>query len=264
MPQNVRTGDRGVAQDLLRPFWVDLHTHTVLSPCGELEMGAPDIVARTREVGIDILGIADHNTCENYPGVSAAAAGVPAVLPCIEIQSAEDIHILSVFPDYDTALKCKEWLWKRIRPIKNNVETFGDQLVVDAENNIIKEEEILLIQGAGYEVDQVVTKVHELKGLAILAHVDRPAFSYPSALGPIPQDYPADAFELSCRVDSEQAAEWREQYPGRTFIRSSDSHMLSGFSRANCTKMTLEEPTFSEVRKAIYGEDGRRISWPWG
>ncbi|MEG1798999.1 MAG: PHP domain-containing protein, partial [Synergistaceae bacterium] len=58
---------------MLRPFWVDLHLHTALSPCGELEMGAPDIVARANEVGLDIIGIADHNTCENFPGVSAAA-----------------------------------------------------------------------------------------------------------------------------------------------------------------------------------------------
>ena len=29
---------------MLKPFWVDLHIHTLLSPCGELEMGAPEIV----------------------------------------------------------------------------------------------------------------------------------------------------------------------------------------------------------------------------
>lgn len=249
---------------MLRPFWTDLHTHTALSPCGELEMGPPEIVAATREAGIDILGIADHNTCENWPGVHGAADGNPAVIPCIETQSAEDIHILCVFPDYDTALSYKEWLWKRIRPIKNNVDHFGYQVVVDAENNIVKEEEILLIQGAGYEVDQITAKTQELGGLAILAHVDRPAFSYPAALGPIPADYPADAFELSCRLNSDEANKWRERYPGRTFIRSSDSHMLSGFSRGHCTKMTLEEPTFEEIRMAIRGENGRRISWPWG
>jgi PHP family Zn ribbon phosphoesterase len=249
---------------LLRPYWVDLHIHTALSPCGELEMGAPDIAMRAREAGIDIIGISDHNTCENYPGVSEAAGGNPAVMPCIEVQSMEDIHTLSVFPDYDAALSFKEWLWLKVRPIPNDVDNFGYQIVVDAENNIVKEEEVLLIQGAAYEVDQIIDKVHEYGGLAILAHVDRPAFSFPSALGPIPQDYRADAFELSCRINSDQAAEWREKYPGRTFIRSSDSHMLSTISRANCTRMMLAEPTFEEIKKAIKGEDGRRISWPWG
>lgn len=248
----------------LRPFWVDLHIHTALSPCGELEMGAPDIVAGARKAGLDIIGVADHNTCENFPGIFDAAEGNPVVLPCIETQSAEDVHILCVFPDYDTALAYKGWLWKRIRPIKNDVEHFGYQVVVDKNNDIVKEEETLLIQGAGYEVDQIVAEVQRVGGLAILAHVDRPSFSYPVALGPVPADYPADAFELSWHTNSEQAAQWREKYPGRTFIRSSDSHQLDGLTRGRCTKMMLEVPTFEEIKKAVRGEDGRRISWPWG
>ncbi|ANZ45535.1 PHP domain-containing protein [Cloacibacillus porcorum] len=249
---------------MLKPFWVDLHIHTLLSPCGELEMGAPEIVEQARAAKLDVIGIADHNTCENFPGIYGAAAGSPVVLPCIETQSAEDIHILCVFPDYDTAFTYKEWLWQRIRPIPNDVEHFGYQIVVDANNEIVKEEETFLIQGAGYEVDQIVAKTKEMGGLAILAHVDRPAFSYPAALGPMPEDYPADAFELSCRLNHDEAQKWREQYPERAFIRSSDSHMLETLSRANCTKMMLEEPTFEEIKKAIRGEDGRRISWPWG
>ena len=103
---------------LLKPFWVDLHIHTLLSPCGELEMGAPEVIEKAREAGLDIIGIADHNTCENYPGMAGAAQnggrpGVPVVLPCIEAQSAEDIHTLCVFPEYPLALEFKEWLWKR-------------------------------------------------------------------------------------------------------------------------------------------------------
>ena len=249
---------------MLKPFWVDLHTHTVLSPCGELEMGAPDVVAKARDAGIDVIGVADHNDCENFPAFFEAAEGVPTILPCIETQSMEDIHVLCVFRDYDTVHEYKDWLWRRIMPIKNNPDKFGPQLIIDRNNGIVGEEEIYLIQGAGYEVDQIVDKTHEMGGLAILAHVDRPSFAYPIVLGPIPQDYPADAFELSRMIDHEGAQKWREEYPGRTFIRSSDSHWLDTISRANCTKMTLEEPTFDEIKKALRGEDGRRISWPWG
>jgi predicted metal-dependent phosphoesterase TrpH len=249
---------------LLRPFWVDLHIHTVLSPCGELEMGAPEIAAKAKESGVDVIGIADHNTCENYPAVARAASGVPVVLPCIEAQSAEDIHVLCVFGNYADAMCCKEWLWERVRPIKNDPEHFGYQLVIDEHNNIIREEEILLVQGFGYEVDEIVAKTQRIGGLAILAHIDRPAFSYPAVLGPMPQDYPADAFELSCRLSYDEAALWRERYPARTFIRSSDSHELSRISRSNSTKMSLEEPSFEEIRMAFRGERGRRISWPWG
>lgn len=249
---------------MLKPFWVDLHVHTALSPCGSLEMGAPEIVSAARKAGIDVIGIADHNTCDNFPAISEAADGNPVVLPCIETQSAEDIHVLCVFSDFKTAMDYKTWLWEKMPPIKNDIDYFGYQVVLDRCNNILKEEDILLIQGAGYEVDQIVSKVQAEGGLAILAHVDRPAFSYPVALGPIPADYQADAFELSCRIDSAHASGWREKYLGRTFIRSSDSHTLDTISRGNSTKMMLETPTFEEIKKAIKGEDGRRIYWPWG
>lgn len=249
---------------MLSPYWVDLHIHTVLSPCGELEMGALEIVEHARGAGIDIIGISDHNTCDNFPAVHAAAGGDPLVLPCVETQSAEDIHTLCVFADYQTASDYQKWLWKGIRAIPNSVGHFGYQLVIDEQNNILREEETLLIQGAAYEIDQIVTKVHDFGGLAILAHIDRAAFSYTSSLGPPPADYPADAFELSRRLNSIDAGEWRERYPGRAFVRSSDSHLLEGIARANCTKMMLEEPSFEEIKKAIKGEDGRRISWPWG
>ena len=88
-----RAWARGITSALLKPFWVDLHIHTLLSPCGELEMGAPEVIEKAREAGLDIIGIADHNTCENYPGMAGAAQnggrpGVPVVLPCIEAQSA--------------------------------------------------------------------------------------------------------------------------------------------------------------------------------
>ncbi len=249
---------------MLKPFWVDLHIHTALSPCGSLEMGAPEIVSAAWKAGVDVIGIADHNTCDNFPAISEAAHGDPVVLPCIETQSAEDIHTLCVFPDFEKAVNYKSWLWKKMLPIKNDVDYFGDQVVLDHCNNILRQEDTLLIQGSGYEVDQIISKVQELGGLAILAHVDRASFSYPVALGPMPVDYPADAFELSRRINSEQAEAWRGKYPGRTFIRSSDSHTLDTISRANCTKMMLEAPTFEEVKKAIRGEEGRRISWPWG
>lgn len=249
---------------MLRPYWVDLHVHTVLSPCGELEMGAPDIAQKAVEAGIDVIGIADHNTCENFPAIKAAAKGNPLVLPCVETQSMEDAHTLCVFPNYEIARAYQEWLWLGVRLIANNPDYFGYQLVIDENNEIIREEETLLIQGAAYEVDQIVAKVQELGGIAILAHIDRPSFSYTASLGPPPKSYPADAFELSRRLNSAEAAEWRARYPGRTFIRSSDSHVLADLSRANCTKMMLAEPSFDEIRKAIKSEDGRRISWPWG
>jgi PHP family Zn ribbon phosphoesterase len=252
---------------VLNPYWVDLHVHTVLSPCGELEMGAPEIVGAARAAGIDVIAISDHNSSDNYPAISERAEGNPAVLPGIEVQTAEDIHVVAVFPDYQLVTAFQSWLWKvwaKMPPTANDPDIFGDQVVIDKDDGIVRMEDVLLVQGVGYDVDAVVRKIRDAGGLAILAHVDRPAFSYPAVLGPFPEDYPADAFELSWRLDSAEASEWRRRYPSRTFIRSSDSHMLESLGRGHCTKMYLEAPTFDEIKLALLGAGGRRVSWPWG
>jgi PHP family Zn ribbon phosphoesterase len=248
----------------LRPFWVDLHLHTALSPCGELEMGARDIVARARELGIDVIAVSDHNTCDNYDALAGAAEGEPVILPALEVQSQEDVHVVTIFPDGAAAHAFKDWLWLEMPQKQNDPDVFGDQVVLDKDDEIVRIEDILLIQGVRYEVDTVVKRANECGAITILAHVDRPAFAYPAILGPFPPDYPVDAFELSPHTNSDQADDWRKRYPGRTFIRSSDSHWLSAMGRENCSKMLLAAPTFDEIRKALRGTDGRRVYWPWG
>ena len=43
-------------------FKADLHIHTVLSPCGDLEMSPTAIVDRALARGLDMIAISDHNT----------------------------------------------------------------------------------------------------------------------------------------------------------------------------------------------------------
>ena len=58
----------------MKTFRVDLHTHTVLSPCGDLEMSPVNIVKKAKERGIDIIGISDHNSTLHAPLVKELAA----------------------------------------------------------------------------------------------------------------------------------------------------------------------------------------------
>ena len=46
----------------MKAFRADLHIHTVLSPCGSLEMSPEQIIKSAIEKGLDIIGIADHNS----------------------------------------------------------------------------------------------------------------------------------------------------------------------------------------------------------
>lgn len=246
------------------PFWVDLHLHTVLSPCGELEMGASDIVEAYRRAGISLCAVTDHNSCDNARALMEASEGNPVVLPGIEAQSAEDIHVVVIFPGLEAALSFQEWLWVEMPPVVNRPEIFGDQLIIDKDNGIIGEQEILLVQGVGYSADEIAAEGRRRGALVILAHVDRPSFSYEAVLGPVPDDFPCHALELSPSVSHEAFAKWRTKYPDRVFIRSSDSHKLSTISKDKCTVMMLRSPSFEEVELALAGREGRSVVSPWG
>ncbi len=244
----------------LRTYWVDLHCHTALSPCGDLEMGAPQIVERAREAGIDLLAVTDHNTCDNAPALfEAAKGGAPALIAGLEVQSEEDIHLVTLFPTVDEAFAFKEWLWLRMPERLNVPEVFGDQPVIDGENRILRFEEILLVQGVARSVDEIAEEARRRGGLVILAHVDRPSFSYEAVLGFVGEDFPADALEVSASASPAVRDRYRERYPSRTILRSSDSHRLDSIRRDRATPMRLAAPTFEEVRLALRGEAGRAV-----
>ena len=112
-------------------------------------------------------------------------------------------------------------------------------------------------------MDEVIRRIREDGGLSILAHLDREAFSYWAVLGPVPDDLPVDAVELSWRLSRESAERWRRHFPGRTVVRSSDAHRLEDLAVRRGCLMRLAEPTFDEVARALRGERGREVFWPW-
>ena len=103
MDRTARDG-RAVA---LTELALDLHIHTVVSACAEIEMIPPLIVRRALELGLDLIAITDHNTAENVEAVQEAARGTALkVLPGMEVQTSEEVHILCLF---DTSEQISAW-----------------------------------------------------------------------------------------------------------------------------------------------------------
>ncbi|SIN72171.1 hypothetical protein SAMN05444368_1500 [Acetomicrobium flavidum] len=243
---------------------MDLHIHTVLSPCAELEMGAKEIVEKCLAEGVDIIAISDHNATANSLAVIEAAKGKPlTVLPALEVQSREDIHTVSLFPGFEEASLFQEWVWERLAPIKNDPDLFGFQMIIDEDNNILNEVDTLLIQGIDASVDDIIEEVRRRGGMSILAHIDRQAYSYLAVLGIIPPDLKIDAVELSARLTSEEALFWKKQALNYTIIRSSDAHRLSDIKRQHATAVLLKRPSFDEIALALHSQDKRMVMWPW-
>jgi PHP family Zn ribbon phosphoesterase len=243
---------------MLRTFKADLHIHTCLSPCADLRMGPRTIVERATERGLDVIGISDHNSSENAPAVVNAARNTALkVLPGMEVTSREEVHILAVFDSVDSALRLQEIVYEHL-PGENDAESFGSQVVVNEDHDVLGFNRRFLAGATELAVEQVVESICGLEGLAIASHVDRETFGIIAQLGFIPAQLRLDALELSANISLVEARRRYPEYAGFAFVRSSDAHFVADVGKT-WTSLLLSEPTTREIRKALHGEDGRRV-----
>jgi PHP family Zn ribbon phosphoesterase len=243
----------------LRFFLADLHIHTVLSACAEVEMLPELIVERARELGLDIIAVTDHNSAENAAAVVNAAAetGI-TVLPGMELQTREEAHLVCLFDTLEQVARWQEEVYDHLPPLKNDEDAFGMQVVLDADGEIAGTNERLLLASTSFSVEQVVQRVHELSGLCIPAHVDRPAYSIIANLGFIPPDLEIAGVEISSLVGPKEARERFPQLERYSLIANGDAHRLSEMSKRTTLKMA--EPTVAEIALALAGV-GDRGAW---
>jgi predicted metal-dependent phosphoesterase TrpH len=243
----------------LAVYRADLHVHTCLSPCGELEMTPQAIIQTCRNKELQVVGISDHNTAQNVPGVRKAAQGTGiTVLAGMEVTTAEEVHILAIFDNEEQALVFQDIVYTHLLPGKNDEDLFGIQVISNEKDEVEGVVDRLLIAGTTLPMNHVIDTIHEKGGLAVASHIDRESYSLLGQLGMIPDDFKADALEVS---PLGSIAEIRKNVHGADrfpLITASDSHHLKDIGRA-CTRFYLEEPTVNEIRKAFQNSDGRKI-----
>ena len=241
-----------------RIFKADLHIHTCLSPCADLNMGPKTIVDQALQQGLDVIGISDHNSSENVPAVVRAAQDRNlTVLPGMEVTSKEEVHILAVFDSVDRALQLQEIVYEHLHG-ENDAEAFGLQVVVNEDHDVLGFNNRLLAGATELSVEQVVDSICGLEGLAIAAHVDRETFGILGQLGFVPEELHLDALELSRNTSLEEARRRFPEYAGYAFVRSSDAHSAMDIGKV-WTSLLLYEPSTREIKKALRGEGGRRV-----
>ncbi|NUP98512.1 MAG: PHP domain-containing protein [Armatimonadetes bacterium] len=235
----------------------DLHIHSVLSPCGQLSMSPRAIAARAVEVGLDVIALADHNCARNAPALAAAveAAGLRALYG-VEARSAEEVDLLVWFDQPEAAVEFGDWLYEGLPPVTCQREVFGDQVVVDADDEIVEFVERLLISGQAEPLARICDEARARGALVVPAHVDRPRESVISQLGWLPDDLEVDAVELS-RFGAEEELLPRHPWLARQpIVRFSDAHRLQDIGYQQ-TWFHVAEATVAEFRAALAGRDGR-------
>ena len=245
---------------MLREYSTDLHIHTCLSPCADLDLSPREIVERAKKEHLDIIAITDHNTAQNVRVVMVLGEqqGLK-VIPGMEVQTREEIHLLTLFPDWPSAAAWDEEVYRHLPPMPNNPEIFGDQPVVDEEGNIVRFEERMLLNSLDLSLEEVKLRVEEHGGLMIPSHFNKGSFSLISQLGLIPEELELEALEISRPNRDQDQTRIAAAVLSIPTIISSDAHRLQDIGSAY-TRFLLAEATLGELRMAFRNQQGRRIA----
>ena len=216
----------------------------------------PLIIQEAEEKGINLIAVSDHNAIANIEAVMKAAQGsTVTVLPAIELQTREDVHSLCLFDKLEQIQAFYDHIQPTFPDIKNNIEYFGEQFVVDETGDFIRREENLLITSSSLSLKNAWQTVRQYNGLLIPAHVNRSAFGLLAVLGFIPSDIEIDIVEISRHITPEKAKNDFPQLEGYHLIQSGDAHRLEEILGLNV--FHIKEATISEIVMAIKGENGR-------
>lgn len=239
----------------MREYKADMHIHTCLSPCADLEMSPKNIIREAKRKGLDIIGICDHNSAENFPAMekSADMEGIKAI-GGIEITSREEVHILGLFGTSRDLIRMQEAVYSKLKGV-NDEDRFGLQVVVNEKDEVLGFNNKLLIGATELAVEEVVGLIHRFNGIAIAAHIDREGFSIIANLGFIPEDLELDALEIIEPANCDKFRSGREP----VFITSSDAHFIKDIGQ-RYTFFFMRERTFEEIRKCLNKENGRKVT----
>jgi PHP family Zn ribbon phosphoesterase len=242
----------------MEKFRADLHVHTVLSPCADVAMIPPLIVQKALEHDIDLIAITDHNSSANVRAVQKAAEGTSLnVLPGMEVQSREDVHLLTLFENVETLDAWQEMVDNSLPDLLNQPGFFGEQFVVDETGDFIRSETRLLLTSTGFSIDEIFERVDALGGLVIPAHVERFSYGLFPTLGLISEKWHLLALEISRHITPEKAIATFPSLRHYELVQDGDVHQLDDF--LGTTIFTLTAPTLLEMRLAFNHIDGRDI-----
>jgi hypothetical protein len=243
---------------MLKVFNCDLHVHTCLSPCAELDMHPMALVQKAIEANLDMIAICDHNASANVPYViKAAKTSKLKILPGMEITTSEEVHLLAIFDSLPNLTRLQNIIDQNLRGV-NDEERFGVQAIVNESGEVEGLNNQLLIGATDLSLDTLINYIHQFDGLAIAAHIDRESFSVLSQLGFIDDHAGFDALEITHLTGFEQARITYPELCKYSFLVSSDSHFIKDIG-SSFTRIYLQEPSFSELKMALKKQNGRYV-----
>ena len=235
-------------------YFYDLHVHSCLSPCADDDMTPNNIAGMAALKGLQIVALTDHNSCKNCPAFFEACRR-NGIIPVagMELTTAEDIHVVCLFEELESAMAFDREIERHLSLIQNRPEIFGNQWVLDGEDELVGSEERLLISATDLWMGDALALARAYGAHVHPAHIDRESNGIVAILGGIPSEYSFDFFEFN---DPESIDGYRQRFEGITSERtivSSDAHRLWEINEAEHFFLLDDEPYSSAlVRKKLF------------
>ncbi len=236
----------------MKGVYYDLHIHSCLSPCGDADMTPCNIAGMAALKGLQVIALTDHNTCRNCPAFLEACSQNGLVgIAGMELTTAEEIHLVCLFEALADAMSFSDAMETHRFKIKNKPDIFGEQLILDASDNIIGEEEYLLINATSLSLEEATELARTHGGLVLPAHIDKQSNGIIGILGTFPET-PVFSFVEVSSLEKREAL--RKEHPilaEHGFLCSSDAHYLWDIHEADCSLPIRAFDSEEEIRHAV-------------
>lgn len=208
-------------------YFYDFHIHSCLSPCADDDNTPNNIAGMASLCGLNIVALTDHNTCKNCPAFFEAAKRY-SITPVagMELTTSEDIHAICLFENLDDALSFGDEVDRHRIKVPNKTEIFGNQLILDGEDNLVGEEEFYLTNATDISIEDAPSLAEKFGGICYPAHIDRPANGIIATLGVFPE---TPYFGIVEFADKRNISAYTEKYSleGKKILICSDAHRLT-------------------------------------
>lgn len=219
----------------------DLHIHSCLSPCGDNAMTPANIAAAAEAKGLEAIALTDHNSARNCgPFLAYCEAFGLIGIPGLEINTVEEVHAVCLFRTLTAALDFDAYVYEHLQKVENNERIFGQQILMNDDEEEIGREPYLLINATDIPFDDVWGLVRERDGVMVPAHIDKDANSLTANLGVILPDSPFHTVEVK---DLKKLHEVKRNHPfveTCQVISDSDAHYIEAIHDNSLTLFCKE------------------------
>ena len=209
-------------------------------------MTPANLVRMAKLCGIDLLALTDHNSTANCCAAMEVGKAVGVtVLAGMELCTQEEIHVICLLPDIESATAFGELVKAHIPPIQNRPEIFGNQNICDAKDCVLGTESLLLTNATNIPLCEVLPLVQSYGGICFPAHLDRASYSLISVLGTFPATLGFQAAE--CTMEANLPL-WTAQQPilkQLHILQNSDAHTLERLATITPQALPLESCSFA-------------------